>query len=82
VLTLRGYLGGKYGTRQQIALTASITFEQTYSRVEGDSASASELFALLSALSGYPVKQNIAVTGSVNQLGQVQPIGGSIRKSD
>ncbi len=76
VLTLRGYLGGKYAPLQQLALTASITFEQNYGGVEGDSASAAELFALLSALSGYPIKQNLAVTGSVNQLGQVQPIGG------
>lgn len=76
VMTLRGYLGGQYATNQHLALTASITFEQNYGGVEGDSAAASELFALLSALSGYPIKQGLAVTGSVNQLGQIQPIGG------
>ncbi len=76
VLILRGYLGGQYATHRPLALTASITFEQTYAGVEGDSASAAELFALLSALSGFPLKQSIAVTGSVNQRGQMQPVGG------
>jgi predicted ATP-dependent protease len=76
VYTLKGYLGGQYATKQHLALSASITFEQNYGGVEGDSASAAELFALISAISGYPIKQNIAVTGSVNQLGRIQPIGG------
>ncbi len=76
VYTLRGYLGGQYASSQPLALTASITFEQTYAGIEGDSAAASELFALLSALSGFPIRQSIAVTGSVNQHGQIQPIGG------
>jgi lon-related putative ATP-dependent protease len=76
VLTLRGYLGGQYATHQPLALTASITLEQNYGGIEGDSASAAELLALISALSGYPVRQGLAVTGSVNQRGQIQPIGG------
>jgi lon-related putative ATP-dependent protease len=76
VYTLRGYLGGQYAARVQLALTASITFEQNYGGVEGDSASAAELFALISAISKLPLKQSIAVTGSVNQRGQIQPIGG------
>ncbi len=76
VLILTGYLGGKYAHDKPISFSASICFEQSYDGVEGDSASSTELYALLSALSGVPLKQNIAVTGSVNQLGRVQPIGG------
>lgn len=76
VLILHGYLGGKYAVDQPLTLSASITFEQNYGGIEGDSASSAELYALLSALSGYPVKQALAVTGSVNQRGQIQPIGG------
>ena len=57
-------------------MSASITFEQSYSSIDGDSASSTELYALLSSLSGLPIKQGIEVTGSVNQLGEIQPIGG------
>lgn len=76
VLTLNGYLGGKFAQEKQFGLTAQITFEQLYGGVEGDSASSAELYAILSSLSGVPIKQNIAVTGSVNQMGEIQPIGG------
>jgi predicted ATP-dependent protease len=80
LLTLRGYLGGQYALEHPLSLTASLTFEQNYGEIEGDSASSTELYALLSALSGFPIRQDIAVTGSVNQLGQVQPIGGATQK--
>jgi predicted ATP-dependent protease len=76
VLTLSAYLGGKFAQRRPLSLNASITFEQTYEEVEGDSASSTELYALLSDLAGAPVEQGIAVTGSVNQKGEIQPIGG------
>jgi lon-related putative ATP-dependent protease len=76
VLTLTGYLGGTYAQQQPLSLTASLTFEQNYGGIEGDSAASSELYALLSSLSEIPIKQGIAVTGSVNQRGDVQPIGG------
>ncbi|MCD6317925.1 AAA family ATPase [Candidatus Aerophobetes bacterium] len=76
VLILSGYLGGKYGINTPFSLSATITFEQSYSYIEGDSASSTELFAILSSLSGLPIDQGIAVTGSVNQKGEIQPIGG------
>jgi lon-related putative ATP-dependent protease len=76
VMILTGYLGGKYAHDKPLTFSASICFEQSYEGVEGDSASSTELYALLSALSGVPLKQGIAVTGSVNQLGKIQPIGG------
>ena len=76
VLILTGYLGGTFATERPLSLSASICFEQSYDGVEGDSASSTELYALLSALSGVAIKQGIAVTGSVNQRGIVQPIGG------
>ena len=76
VLTLNGYLGGTYAQQQPLSLTASLTFEQNYVGIEGDSASSTELYALLSSLSEIPIKQGIGVTGSVNQRGEVQPIGG------
>jgi lon-related putative ATP-dependent protease len=76
VLILTGYLGGKYAFDRPLSFSASLCFEQSYEGIEGDSASSTELYALLSALSGVPLKQGIAVTGSVNQLGKVQPIGG------
>lgn len=76
VMILTGYLGGKYANEVPLALSAHITFEQSYSEVEGDSASSAELYALLSSLSGYPIRQDLAVTGSVNQKGQIQAIGG------
>jgi lon-related putative ATP-dependent protease len=80
VLILSGYLGGKYAQEVPLSLSASICFEQSYSGVEGDSASSTELYALLSSLSGLPIKQGIAVTGSVNQQGEVQAIGGATQK--
>lgn len=76
VLILSGYLGGKFAARVPLALSASIAFEQGYEEVDGDSASSAETYALLSALSGLPLRQDIAVTGSVNQRGEIQPIGG------
>ncbi|HZX21881.1 MAG TPA: ATP-binding protein [Clostridia bacterium] len=76
VLILSGYLGEKYAKLQPLGLTVSIGFEQSYSFIEGDSASSTELYAILSGISEVPVKQYIAVTGSVNQKGEVQPIGG------
>jgi predicted ATP-dependent protease len=80
VLTLIGYLGGTYAQGQPLSLSASLAFEQNYRGVEGDSASSAELYALLSSLSDLPINQGIAVTGSVNQWGQVQPIGGATAK--
>ena len=76
LLILSSYLGRKYAQNFPLSMTARITFEQTYGGVEGDSASSTELYCLLSALSGAPLKQYIAVTGSVDQFGNVQPIGG------
>lgn len=76
VLILSGYLGEKYAKDFPLSLTASITFEQSYSEIDGDSASSTELYALLSSLAEKPIKQSIAVTGSVNQKGIIQPIGG------
>jgi lon-related putative ATP-dependent protease len=76
VLILSGFLGGRYAAERPLSLSASLVFEQSYSGVEGDSASSAELYALLSAIGGVPIKQCLAVTGSVNQHGQVQPIGG------
>jgi predicted ATP-dependent protease len=76
VAILSAYLGGKYAQDWPLSLSASLTFEQTYSEVDGDSASSTELYALLSELAGVPVDQSIAVTGSVNQKGEIQPIGG------
>jgi lon-related putative ATP-dependent protease len=71
-----GYLGGRYAQKQTLGFSASITFEQSYDEIDGDSASSAELYALLSALANVPIRQGIAVTGSVNQLGEIQPIGG------
>jgi lon-related putative ATP-dependent protease len=76
VLILSNYLGSRYAGKKPISLTASITFEQLYGMIEGDSATCAELYALLSAISGLPVRQGIAVTGSMDQGGNVQPIGG------
>jgi len=76
VLILSGYLSGRYAPNKPLALSASLVFEQSYGGVEGDSASSAELYALLSALSGAPLLQSLAVTGSVNQHGDVQAIGG------
>ncbi|MEW5899220.1 MAG: Lon protease family protein, partial [Bacillota bacterium] len=80
VLTLAGFLGDRFAQDKPLRLSARITFEQLYEGVDGDSASSTELYALLSALSGLPVKQGIAVTGSVNQNGEIQPIGGVTEK--
>jgi len=76
VLILASYLGAHYAPDFPLSLSASLVFEQSYSGVDGDSASAAELFALLSAIAQVPVRQNIAVTGSVNQHGEIQAIGG------
>jgi predicted ATP-dependent protease len=80
VMTLIGYLGGTYAQGQPLSLSASLAFEQNYGGIEGDSASSAELYALLSSLSGFPIDQGVAVTGSVNQWGEVQPIGGVAQK--
>jgi lon-related putative ATP-dependent protease len=76
VLILSGYLSGRYAARHPLSLSASLVFEQSYSGVEGDSASSAELYALLSALAEAPLAQSLAVTGSVNQHGDIQAIGG------
>jgi lon-related putative ATP-dependent protease len=76
VLIISSLLASRYARNQPLPLTASLVFEQSYGMVDGDSASVAELAALLSALSGIPIRQELAVTGSLNQLGQVQPIGG------
>jgi len=76
VLILSGFLAGRYAQDKPLSLSATLTFEQSYEGVEGDSASSTELYAILSALSELPLRQDIAVTGSVNQRGQVQAIGG------
>lgn len=80
VLILSGYIGQKYAQKHPLALTASLTFEQLYGGIDGDSASSTELYALLSSLASVPIKQSIAVTGSVNQKGEIQPIGGVTEK--
>jgi ATP-dependent Lon protease len=80
VLILGGYLRKKYAQDKPLAMSASIAFEQSYSGVDGDSASSTEIYALLSSLSGVPIRQSIAVTGSVNQKGEVQAIGGVNQK--
>jgi ATP-dependent Lon protease len=80
VLILGGYLREKYAQDKPLTISASIAFEQSYGGVDGDSASSTEIYALISSLSGVPVRQNIAVTGSVNQKGEVQAIGGVNRK--
>jgi lon-related putative ATP-dependent protease len=76
LMILSSYLGRKYAQDMPLTLSARLTFEQNYGGVEGDSASSTELYCLLSALSGLPLKQSVAVTGSVDQFGSVQPIGG------
>jgi Lon-like ATP-dependent protease len=80
MMILTGYLGGRYAQNQPLSLSASLTFEQNYGGIEGDSASSTELYALLSSLSGIPIRQGIAVTGSVNQRGDIQPISGVTEK--
>ncbi len=76
ILIITNYLGSKYAIKKPISLSASITFEQLYEMVEGDSATCAELYALLSSIADIPLKQNIAVTGSMDQNGDVQPVGG------
>ena len=76
VMTLAGYLAGKFAGMHPFALSATLTFEQTYSEIEGDSAAVAEMAAILSSLAEVPIRQSLAVTGSVNQLGEIQPIGG------
>lgn len=80
VLTLNGYMGAQYAQDKPLALSASVTFEQSYQGVEGDSASSAELYAILSSLAHVPIYQGIAVTGSVNQNGEIQPVGGVNQK--
>jgi lon-related putative ATP-dependent protease len=80
VLILSGFLGARYAREHPLSLSASLVFEQSYGGVDGDSASSAELYALLSAISEVPIKQNFAVTGSINQLGEVQAIGGANEK--
>ncbi|MGC2420378.1 MAG: ATP-binding protein [Candidatus Acidiferrales bacterium] len=80
VQIIAGYLRGMFTLEKPLSLSASVCFEQSYSGVDGDSASSSEIYALLSALSGLPIRQELAVTGSVNQQGDVQPIGGVNQK--
>lgn len=76
VMILSGFLGARFGINQPLSLSASLVFEQSYSGVEGDSASSAELYALLSAIAAVPIRQWFAVTGSVNQFGEIQAIGG------
>ena len=80
VLILTGFLRSRYAMNKPLAISASICFEQSYGGVDGDSASSTEIYALMSALSGKPIRQDLAVTGSVNQKGEVQPIGGVNQK--
>lgn len=75
-MILAGYIGSMFAQDKHLSITASIAFEQSYGGVDGDSASSTELYALLSAISEIPIKQSIAVTGSINQNGEIQPIGG------
>jgi ATP-dependent Lon protease len=76
VYILSGYLGSKYAQDKPLVLSASLAFEQSYSGVDGDSASSAEIYVLLSSLADVPLRQDLAVTGSVNQHGEIQPIGG------
>lgn len=76
VMIIAGYLGGQYARDIPLSITAHVCFEQLYGYIDGDSASIAELYAILSSLSGVPIKQCIAVTGSMNQMGEVQPVGG------
>lgn len=80
VLIVEGFLRSRYARDLPLAVSASICFEQSYTAVEGDSASSTAVYALLSALAGVPLRQEIAVTGSVNQMGQIQPVGGVTEK--
>lgn len=80
MLIISGYLGGKFAQDKPLSLTATLTFEQSYDGIDGDSASSTEVYVLLSALARLPIQQGIAVTGSVNQHGEIQAIGGATAK--
>lgn len=80
VQVLTGYLGGKYAQKFPLTLSCRVCFEQSYSGVDGDSASSTETYAIISSLSGLPINQELAVTGSMNQYGEIQPIGGVTHK--
>ena len=80
VLIMEGYLKGRYALDRPLSLAASLVFEQSYGMVDGDSASAAELYTLLSRISGVPLRQDLAVTGAISQAGEVQPIGGVNQK--
>ncbi len=80
VLIVEGFLRSRYARHFPLAVSASICFEQSYSAIEGDSASSTAIYALLSAIAGVPLRQEIAVTGSMNQMGQIQPVGGVTEK--
>lgn len=80
VQILSGYLSGVYALSRPLSISASVAFEQSYGPIDGDSASAAELIAILSAIAGVPLRQDIAITGSINQHGQMQPIGGANEK--
>lgn len=77
---MSGYLRSKYAQDKPLTISASICFEQSYSGVEGDSASSTEVYAIISSIANIPIRQDIAVTGSVNQKGEIQPIGGVNQK--
>lgn len=76
VMILSSYLGSTYAQNKPLSLSSSLVFEQSYNKIDGDSASSTELYAILSSLANLPIKQNITVTGSVNQFGEIQPMGG------
>ncbi len=76
MMIISGFIYERFGSKTPLALTASIAFEQSYGGIDGDSASAAEIYVLLSAITGKPIKQNFAITGSMNQKGDIQPIGG------
>lgn len=80
VMIISGYLAGKYAQQIPLSLSVSLGFEQLYEEIEGDSASSAELYAILSSLAGVPLRQDVGVTGSVNQRGEIQPVGGVTRK--
>ncbi|MBU1081595.1 MAG: AAA family ATPase [Spirochaetes bacterium] len=80
VLIVEGFLRSRYARRFPLAVSASICFEQSYTAIEGDSASSTAVYALLSAIAGVPLRQDVAVTGSMNQMGQIQPVGGVAEK--
>ncbi len=80
IMILKGFLGERFAQERPLSFSASLAFEQSYSMIDGDSASSTELYAILSALADAPIRQGLAVTGSVNQKGEVQPIGGVNQK--